>query len=68
MMGPIKVAGVANWKTPKNVRDIRKFLGFINFYRHFICNHSKKAKPMNDLLKKGVPLNGNKNRKTPFRS
>ena len=48
-MDLIKVAGVANWKTPKNVRDIRKFLGFINFYQHFIPNHSKKAKPMNDL-------------------
>ena len=55
-MDPIKVAGVANWKTPKNVRDIRKFLGFVNFYRCFIPNHSKKAKPMNDLLKKGVPF------------
>ena len=31
-MDPIKVAGVADWKTPKNVRDIRKFLGFVNFY------------------------------------
>ena len=55
-MDPIKVAGVADWKTPKNVRDIRKFLGFVNFYRRFIPNHSKKAKPMNDLLKKGVPF------------
>ena len=32
MMDPIKVAGVADWKTPKNVKDIRKFLGFCNFY------------------------------------
>ena len=55
-MDPIKVAGVADWKTLKNVRDIRKFLGFVNFYRRFIPNHSKKAKPMNDLLKKGVPF------------
>ena len=55
-MDLIKVAGVANWKTPKNVRDIRKFLGFINFYQCFIPNHSKKAKPMNDLLKKGIPF------------
>ena len=31
-MDPIKVAGVADWKTPKNVKDIRKFLGFCNFY------------------------------------
>ena len=48
--------GVANWKTPKNVRDIRKFFRFINFYQCFIPNHSKKAKPINDLLKKGVPF------------
>ena len=31
-MDPIKVTGVANWKTPKNVKDIRKFLGFCNFF------------------------------------
>jgi hypothetical protein len=56
MMDPIKVAGVADWPTPKNVRDIRKFLGFINFYRRFIPKHSDKAKPLNNLLKKGVPF------------
>ncbi len=32
-MDPVKVAGVAEWKEPKNVRDIHKFLGFCNFYR-----------------------------------
>jgi len=32
-MDPVKVAGVAEWKEPKNVRDICKFLGFCNFYR-----------------------------------
>ena len=31
-MDLIKVARVADWKTLKNVRDIRKFLGFVNFY------------------------------------
>jgi hypothetical protein len=25
-MDPVKVAGVAEWKEPKNVKDIRKFL------------------------------------------
>ena len=65
-MDPIKVAGVANWKTPKNVRDIRKFLGFVNFYQRFIPNHSKKAKPMNDLLKKGVPFEWKKEQEDAF--
>ena len=53
-MDPIKVAGVADWKTPKNVKDIRKFLGFCNFYRRFIRKFSQIAKPLNDRLKKGV--------------
>jgi len=28
-----KVTGVLNWPTPKTVRDVRKFLGFFNYYR-----------------------------------
>jgi hypothetical protein len=32
-MDPIKIAGVAEWKTPKNVKDIWKFLGFCDFYQ-----------------------------------
>jgi hypothetical protein len=54
-MDPIKVAGVAEWKEPKNVKDVRKYLGFCNFYRRFIKGFSQIAKPLNTLLKKGVP-------------
>ena len=53
-MDPVKVAGVEEWKTPKNVKDIRKFLGFCNFYRRFIKGFSQIAGPLNNRLKKGV--------------
>jgi hypothetical protein len=53
-MDPIKVAGVEEWKEPKTVKDIRKFLGFCNFYRCFIRGFSQIAKPLNNLLKKGA--------------
>ena len=53
-MDPVKVSGVADWKTPKNVRDIRKFLGFCNFYRRFIRGFSQIAKALNNRLRKGV--------------
>jgi hypothetical protein len=53
-MDPVKVLGVAEWKTPKNVKDIREFLGFCNFYWHFICRFSHIAKSLNDWLKKGA--------------
>jgi len=31
-----KVDGVLSWPEPKNVRDVRKFLGLTNYYRRFI--------------------------------
>ena len=31
-----KVYGVLSWPEPKNVKDIRKFLGLANYYRRFI--------------------------------
>ena len=38
-----KVAGVLNWPMPKMVRDVRKFLGLINYYRQFVKDFSKIA-------------------------
>jgi hypothetical protein len=49
---PKKVEAVTEWKQPKNVKDIRSFLGLAGYYRHFIENFSKIAKPMTNLLKK----------------
>lgn len=31
-----KVAAVRNWPTPITVKELRHFLTFANFYRHFI--------------------------------
>jgi len=30
-----KVDGVLSWPEPKNIKDIRRFLGLANFYRRF---------------------------------
>ena len=49
---PSKVRDVLNWKTPKTVFHIRSFLGLAGYYRCFIPNFSKIAKPMTELLKK----------------
>jgi hypothetical protein len=52
VMDPSKVASVTEWESPKNAGDIRSFLGLAGYYRRFIENFSKIAKPMMELLKK----------------
>jgi len=47
-----KVAGVLNWPIPKTVRDVRKFLGLANYYRQFMKDFTKLAKPLNNLTRK----------------
>src|ERR1700744_4766653 len=54
-MDPVKVEGVAGWKQPTCVKDVRSFQGFCNFYQCFIPGFSHLAKPLNDLLKKDTP-------------
>ena len=53
-MDPVKVAGVRDWPTPRNVTEVKSFLGFINFYRRFVDNFSHIAKPLNQLSKADV--------------
>ena len=47
-----KVEGVLSWPEPKNVKDVRKFLGLANYYRRFIKDFARVAQPMNMLTRK----------------
>ena len=49
-----KVEGVLSWPTPKNIKDVRKFLGLANYYRRFIKDFTKVARPMNMLTRKDM--------------
>jgi hypothetical protein len=50
---PSKVQDVLNWSPPKNVPEIRSFLGLAGYYRRFIEGFSKIVKPLTTLLEKG---------------
>jgi len=47
-----KVEGVLNWPTPRSIKEVQKFLGLANYYRHFIKNFTKVAALLHLLVKK----------------
>ncbi|MCU5933464.1 hypothetical protein H3U10_19950, partial [Clostridioides difficile] len=49
---PSNVESVTKWTPPKTVSQIRSFLGLAGYYRRFIENFSRIARPMTQLLKK----------------
>ena len=54
---PSKIQDVLNWEAPTSVPEIWSFLGLAGYYRRFVPDFSKIAKPMTELLKKGVKFN-----------
>ena len=53
-MDPAKIKAIMEWNTPTNLKHVRSFIGFCNFYRRFIKSFSKIAKPLNALAKKNT--------------
>ncbi|GFU98241.1 hypothetical protein TNCV_672551 [Trichonephila clavipes] len=49
-----KVKAVRNFPTPKNIHDIRSFLGICSYFRRFIKGFYYLAEPLKSLLKSGV--------------
>ena len=51
-MYPAKVRGVKDWQVPTNLKDVKAFLGFANFYRRFILVYFKIVASPTTLTKK----------------
>jgi len=49
---PIKTATIWEWAKPTKVKEIQRFTGFCNFYRRFIEEFSRKARPLYQLTRK----------------
>ena len=65
---PSKVNKVQDYPVPTNVRDLRGFLGLASYYRRFIQGFSRKAAPMYQLLRKGVPYEWTDQQQKAFES
>ena len=51
---PKKIEVVVEWKSPRNVTEVRSFLGLAGYYRRFVKGFSMTAAPMTRLLQKNV--------------
>ncbi|KAA3465965.1 DNA/RNA polymerases superfamily protein [Gossypium australe] len=51
---PGKISAIVEWKPPRNVSEIRSFLGLAGYYRQFVKGFSMIATPMTRLLQKDV--------------
>jgi hypothetical protein len=52
-MDPQKIESIREWTTPKNVTEVRSFMGLASYYRRFIAGFSRIAHPITYLQRKG---------------
>jgi hypothetical protein len=59
-----KIKAVSNFPTPKNVHQVRQYLGLTGYFRKFIKDYAKKAKPLSILLQKNAAWTWGKDQAT----
>ena len=52
MVDPSKTEAVSQWQQPKNVSEVRSFLGLAGYYRRFVEGFSRIALPLTQLTRK----------------
>ncbi|MCG7878261.1 MAG: DDE-type integrase/transposase/recombinase [Candidatus Thiodiazotropha taylori] len=57
---PEKIEKIKNWPTPKNAEEVRQFTSFAGYYKRFVKDFSKIAKPLTDLHPSTSVKNGKK--------
>ena len=50
-----RMRAIVEWEAPQDLKGVRSFLGFANYYRHFVQGYAELASPLTYLTKKNVP-------------
>jgi hypothetical protein len=53
VVDPAKIKEIMDWPTPRNVIEVRSFMGLVGYYRRFIKGFSKIGNPITSLQRKG---------------
>ena len=63
---PDKIKAIEKWPVPKDVTDVRSFMGITGYYRRFIEGFSRIANAITSLQKKGNKFEWNKKSEESF--
>jgi hypothetical protein len=61
-----KVKAIKSFPLPRNVRDVRAFLGLAGYYRSFVPNFAALSKPLTQLTRKDVKFCWSEPQQTAF--
>ena len=62
------IAAVREFVPPKNAQELRRFLGLSSYYRRFVPNFAKIARPLHLLTCKGAEFRWTEECEAAFRS
>jgi transposase InsO family protein len=65
---PDKVRIVEDWPRPRNLHEVRSFLGLASYYRRFVTQFADIARPLHLLTNKGQPFVWGEAQEEAFRS
>ena len=51
---PAKTEKVVTWPTPKNKKEVQRFLGLASYYRRFVQTFASVAKPLQRVSMDGT--------------
>ena len=61
-----KVRKIQEWPAPTSPKEVRSFLGIASFYRRFVKDFSKIAKPLSDLTRQAVTFTWGESQRRAF--
>ena len=63
---PEKKEQVSSWPVPSNCKQLQAFLGLASYYRRFVKDFAKIARPLHRLTEANTPFNWDKTCQTAF--
>ena len=63
---PEKVKAIAEWPVPKNVKELRQFLGLANYLHKYSQNYAFQVRPLTQLLRDDVSWQWSSERQDAF--